>query len=195
MSVPEKPGGPLELLQVWLKRIVDVAAPVILDSTYYVHEGSAFCAGGLSTGILDGGQIAVAFWNPSGTIGSDAHVSAIKMSVGGQSFGILYEGGEIQATGTFVEPHNRYRREAADKPSQWKVGFMPVINSLGTRLRHKFIGGSAAANPNAGRDDGQTAAGLGWILNSENLYIMVILNTSGATIPGHIDLEWHEHHG
>ena len=184
-------GGPLELLEKWLRHITDQAAPVILQPAHKLHMGQSHNAVGLSTGIADGGQIAMAFWNPSGTYGQEAHVR-IAHSIGGQSYAFLYEGGEISATGTFIEPVNRFRSVADVNPSQWKAGFMPTVDSLGTRLRHKFIGGGTGANPNAGRDEGESISTIGWILDPEHLYLLVVLNTSGATIPGHIDIEWYE---
>lgn len=191
MSAEEQSGGPMELLAKWLKNMVDEGAPVMLQPQHKMHYGVSFFAGGLSTGILDDGQIAVAFWNPSGTIGLDAHIT-IDMAVGGRAFGFLYEGGELQGTGTFLEPQNRYRREAADKPAQWKGGFMPAIKNLGTKVGNKYVGGGTGTNPNAARDAGETTSGIGWILSPESLYIMVLFNDSGATVPGHIMLEWYE---
>jgi hypothetical protein len=191
MSAEEQAGGPMELLAKWLQNMVDDGAPVILQPQHKMHHGISFFAGGLSTGIADGTQIALAFWNPSGTIGLDAHIT-IELICGGSSFGLLYEGGELQTTGTFLEPKNRYRREAADKLAQWKGGFMPAIKSLGTKVGNKFVGGSTGANPNSGRSSGEATSGIGWILNPEQLYIMVLFNDSGATVPGHIMLEWYE---
>lgn len=191
MSAEQEAGGPLELLEKWLRHLTDRAAPVILQPAHKLHMGFSHSAVGLSTGIADGGQIAMAFWNPSGTYGLLAHVR-LEHTVGGESYAFLYEGGEISATGTFIEPPNRYRSVAADQPAQWKAGFMPTVNSLGTLLRHKFIGGGTGANPNAGRDEGESISTVGWILDPEHLYLLVVLNTSGATIPGHINIDWYE---
>lgn len=183
--------GPLELVENWLSNITERAAPVILKPHSAVHENIAYMVGGLSTGVLDNAQIHLAFWNPSGSSGKEAH-SSFEMAVGGQAFGHLYEGGSLQATGTFLTPNPLNREHAGDKPPQWRAGFNAPIKTLGTKMGNRFLGGSTGANPNSARSEGRGESGFEWILNPSQLYIMLIHNVSGATVPAHIIIEYYE---
>ena len=184
-------GGPMEFLEDWLSNITERAAPVILKPHAAVHENIAYNVGGLSTGVADNAQIHLAFWNPSGSAGKEAH-AAFEMSVGGQAFGFLYEGGSLQATGTFIEPVPLNREHAGDKPPQWRAGFNAPIKTLGTKLGNRFLGGSTGTNPNAARSEGRQQSGMEWILAPSQVYILVIHNVSGATVPAHIIIEYYE---
>ncbi len=188
-------SGPLESLELWLsgpgRGLTEGSAPVILMAHAAVHQNIAYSVNGLITGVADGGQINMAFWNPSGSIGKEAHTSIV-MAAGGQAFGFLYEGGSISSTGTFIEPVPLNRVLAGDKPPQWRGGSQVVVNTLGTLLRDRFLGGSTGANPNAGRFAGREESGYEWILSPDQLYILVILNTSGAIVPVQIMLEYYE---
>lgn len=183
--------GPLELVEDWLRGLTEGNAPVILAPHAAVHENVAYSVGGLATGVLDNGQINLAFWNPSGSIGKEAHCS-IAMAAGGQTFGFLYEGGSLQATGMFINPVPLNREHAGDKPPQWRGGFNAPIKTLGNLLGHRFLGGSTGANPNAGRTAGREESGFEWILAPSQVYILVLLNLSGATVPAHIIIEYYE---
>lgn len=183
--------GPLESIEKWLDGLTKGSAPVILKPLSAVHDNIAYMAGGLSTGVVDTAQIHLAFWNPSGSSGKVAH-SSFEMAVGGQGFGFLYEGGSLQATGTFVVPKPLNREHAGDKPPQWRAGFNAPIKTLGTKVGNRFLGGSTGANPNSGRSEGRGESGMEWILDPSQVYILVIHNASGATVPAHIIIEYYE---
>ncbi len=202
MSFGQRPLGNNSLIEQWLSNLTEgEAAPVILYPHYNVHIGAAFSVGGLSSGIADGAQFNAAFWNISGThispsgttIALEAH-SELLFSAGGQAYGYLYEGGELQSTGTLVIPTNLHRAypHGNRSPSQWRFAYQNGIKTLGTLLGGRFLGGTTGANPNAARSVGREESGLEWDLDPEQVYILVLHNASGATVPAQIIIEYYE---
>lgn len=190
--------GPMEALRDWLVRGVkwgDGAAPVILNHDLDNHEGNVFSSGFLVTGIADGTQINMIMWNPNGIDGKEAH-STLAAILGGRGYGILYDATEILTTGTVagITRLNRVReRQDVLPPSQWMIAGNAAITNIGNQIGERYIPGSTGANPNAGRAAGTTRSGYAWILDPSNVYLMVLLNDSGAIVPGQMLIEWSEH--
>ena len=192
----------MSLLEQWLSHLTEGEAPPVIDYPHWnVHAGSAFSVGGLSTGLANNAQFNAAFWNISGThispsgtvIAFEAHTS-IAMAAGGASYGFLYEGGSLQSTGTLVLPTNLHRPFPVGnrRQSQWRMAYGNGIKTLGTLLGVRYLGGSTGANPNAARTEGRRESGLEWLLDPQQLYILVLHNISGATVPAQIILEYYE---
>lgn len=190
-------SGPLGTLGEWLMRGVKWgggAAPVILNHNLDNHVGNVFSSGYLSTGIADGDQINMLMWNPNGIDGLEAH-STLAAILGGRGYGILYDATEILTTGTVmgVARLNRVRdRQGVLSPNEWMISGDAAITDLGNQIGARFVPGSEGTNPNASHVGGTVNSGYSWILDPSNVYLMVLFNDSGATVPGQMVMEWSE---
>lgn len=190
-------GGPLESLGKWLtkgQKWGHGAAPVIMNHNMDNHEGKIFTSGFMVTGIAIGEQINMLMWNPEGIDGLECHAT-LEAVLGGRGYGILYSGTEILTTGTMagVTRLNLVRERQGVLPAnEWQIAGNAAITDLGNQVGARYIPGSTGTNPNAARAGGTARSGYEWILDPANVYLMVLLNDSGAIVPGQMLIEWAE---
>ena len=151
----------------------------------HIHDGNYFNVMHTWTALADNGTAQMLIVPPAN---SAMHVTW-RATVGGDSYGFLYEGTVITgASGTALSAHRVNRQIGGTGAAKIFYG-VEGVSATGTPLiTSSYIAGGAGPLSVGG----EARAGSEWPLSAGGRYLMRLVNHGGGAKTAMIDLEWYE---